>query len=511
MDKFLQKGNSRVFINTKRGTCGVPYEYHANMKLAGIDKSYGDSTPQYQPSDTKLNEFVEIASIRGTESRWSSSLSGRIPATYKSVLKRMAEAKCSFDAQVHFGTCANPSSFTNYDSVIILENILISNYSTDDLVALTPDERGLIQETVTITAENIYDVYDTELSEIGSTVSSLGMVVAMTKGNYSECEDCNEPCQSYFGLILPMTCSVGGNNITIIYSLDDGATWGTFVLTAAALVCSNKLETYNISSDGTYLYITFDETPSDGGMIYVVPIYDVINNSFGTAVKYDLENAISVYSQYLSNKSLWIAGTLGNIFQVNLTTYSVTMRSNNELYPNVWYSIDGLDDENIIVGGETGRVLVKINDSSFRLVPIVVTGMGAITADIYNVVMKTKKDWMVATTGGDLFCTSNAGKTWSLVAKFNACIAQIEFSTNNVGVLATKQPAKVYRTIDAGYSWQEVLDEYDAIQENAAFLGVVNCSPNRFYTFGINSLPLDDPCDVLEYTAGESGIIVINQ
>lgn len=507
LNTYLQRSNGRIFVNEKRGNPATPYKYHINMSMAGADKSFGDSTPIYAPKGNKLDEFEEVASIRGAPSRWSSSLKGRMPVAFKSILRKLAENKCAFDAQIHYGLCANPSSFHNYDSVLILENALISNYSTGELTALTPDERGLIEETISITAENIYPVFQTDLYETGENVTALGSIVAMTNGYYSNCDNCYTPCASYFGLRLPLEGSLAGNDITIIYSLDEGETWEETELPASASVLDNNIETYQIVSDGTFLYITFNEGGAEDGHLYIVPISEVIAGEIDSYIYQDLANTMTIYDTFLTETALWIVGTDGIVYKYDLALGTYSLQTNTTLFTNTWYDVHGLDDNNLLVGGATGRILSKVNGSSFKLNTLIYNSV-AVTANIYNVIMKSKEEWLAATSDGELYATVNAGKTWKLIYDFNACISEIAFSSNNVGYLVLKQPAKVYRTIDGGFSWQELTDSYDTVPENAGFMGVITCEPNSFFAYGIEEVTVPDPCENTDFNADAPGIII---
>jgi len=504
---YIQRSNGRIFINKKRGNSYTPYTYHTSMKIGTVDKNYGETTPIYAPKDDRLDEFVEVASIRGTESRWGSSFTGRIPTKYKSILRELSDNRCAFDAQIHYGLCTNPASFHNYESILILENALISQYTTTELTALTPDERGVLEETINITAENVYPVYQTELYENADEVTSLGAIVALTKGNYATCEDCLIPCASYFGIRIPQNCNLAGNNLTIIYTLDNGETWEETVLNCNASVCDNDIETYNIESDGTYLYLTFNEGSSTNGHLYIVPISEVIEGTITSYIYNELLDSLTIYDTALTEKSLWIVGTNGIIYKLDRALMTYSLQSNTTLFTNTWYDVSAYDDNNILVAGATGRLLVRTNGSSFRLITLTIDG-DPVTDNLYNVLMKSKTEWLVATSTGELYCTMNSGKSWKLIYDFNSCITNIVFSSNNVGYLATKQPARVYRTIDGGFSWQELPDSYDIILDTAAFLGVDSCEPNSFYAYGIESATIPDPCENTSFSEDQVGIIV---
>lgn len=506
---LASRGNARAFIAKVRGSCGSGYEYYNCIRMAGLDKSFGDITPIYCPDETLLDNFVEVASVRGADGRWSSSLTGRMPSRSTSTLRTLAETKCKFDLQVHFGSCTNPTIFNTYDKVIVLEGVLISNYSTTELTAVSPDERGIIEETVTISAAKAYEVYSTELIQTADTIDQNGSFPAITEGKYTDCDDCGN-CQTYFGLQLPLVCNVVGNSLEIFWTLDSGETWDTTTLPCTAFTCTNPIETYQIESDGFNLYITFNEGAGNNGHLYIVPISEVIAGTISSSSFNNLGNTLTIYDTHLTSTSLWIAGTNGIVYKYNKSNNTYSLQTNTTLFTNTWHDLDAIDDNNVLVGGASGLLLAKVNGSGFILKPIVYN-LVTITDRITIVRMNSAKEWLVGTVTGELYCTTNGGSTWSLVQDFGGCIAAFKMVTANIGYLVTKDPARVFRTLDAGNTFAEIPDTYGLIGATTYFTDVVGCQhdPNKFFVTGrITGQALGASCWQTTFVNNETGIIL---
>src|SRR5688572_26502170 len=99
--RFVLTSDARVFIAPRGIGCGRRYDYHNCMKMTGVSKSFGESEPVYCPDPTRSGQFIEVATIQGTEDRWSGSLSGPKPLGVRSVLEYLSKQRCEFDAQVH--------------------------------------------------------------------------------------------------------------------------------------------------------------------------------------------------------------------------------------------------------------------------------------------------------------------------------------------------------------------------------------------------------------------------
>lgn len=505
--------DSRVFIAPKRASCANPYQYHNCMRAEGLDKSFGDITPIYCPHPTKAGQFVEIAAIEGGEGRWTSSLVGRLPIDYQSILAQLAVARCPFDAQIHFGKCVDPSDFNSYSMAWVLENVSITSYNVGTLGALGPDERGTIDETIAVSAENAYQIFKTYPYEFGTELTNLGPVVAMTYGNKFSCDaSCQAPCQDFYGIKLPAT-PLGSLDIYIIYTNDGGLTWNQTVLPCSAAYASSVLASYNISSDGTNLYVTLNEV---GGLghLYVVPI-DQVENGAITSTFFTLSSGFSVntWASVVLDNQLWMANS-GSISVFDRSTFTVSIVMPSTVLAAQIYAIDGIDSDNVLAGGQNGGLVVRQNGGNFKVVNFQVGGV-AITAHIRAVKMKTQLEWLVGTDEGTLYCTTNGGKTFTLIADFNGCIVDMDFPTNSVGYAITRNPSEIWRTIDGGATWVKVEDKFDQLPVGTEFHEVAVCSenPNTFIIAGrIPNTSVASPCDInLLYAEGNTGTILVGR
>jgi len=122
-------GQGRVFINVDGEGCGKTYTYYNCMKVDGLDKSLGDITSIYCPDPNQYDTFIEVESIKGTDSRFTSTLSGKWPIDSQSPLEELLNQGCPFSLQVHYGRCTRPDSFTEFESALIITDSFITKGS----------------------------------------------------------------------------------------------------------------------------------------------------------------------------------------------------------------------------------------------------------------------------------------------------------------------------------------------------------------------------------------------
>lgn len=496
--RFVRNDISRIFVNTNPNE---EYDYHNCMRVDGLSKTFADIETVYCPHPTIAKAFIEAAEIEtGGDSRWSTSLIGRMPLYDKSVLYDLAVNKKSFDLQVHFGECYDVSDFNSFDMAIILENARINSYDTDPLGSLQSDEVAMVNETVALTASAVHYVYTPILSSVGEEVSATGGIVDLISSTNNFCRG-NET-QILFGLKLPSNGV--GNDIYIVYSEDNGVSWQEVLLDCTATLSVSPLTSYNIASDGINLYITLNQAAGNGHL-YVVKIDSVLNGATGVPLVSSLDNVNSIYATKSFGKILVTVGQSGIVNLVNtssLVYYEIPNSGGYNLY-----AIDGESIHDFVVAGDNGLLMVYSSGSGFRTIPIVVGG-DTIT-DIITTVVVNGDNWVIGTDAGQIITTVNAGKTWVLREVFTGCITDIKFFSSIIGFTLLKS-GEVYRTVDSGVTWVLMEDTLNQVPVNVESFGLVVQDANTFYAYGrIPGDVIANPCDPLnQFEVGDTGWII---
>lgn len=504
--------DSRVFIAPTGAASVKTYEYHSCMRLDGLSKSYGEATPVYCPDPKHAGKFEEIATIEGADTRWTSSLIGRLPIDYQSILSKLASARCSFDVQVHFGKCVDPSNFNTFSMAWVFENVQISSYDLGALGALSPDERATIDETVAFSAQSAYQLFQNYPYQYGQEVTSTGSIAALTYSPNQECEgDCLETCANFYGIKLPATPLVS-QDVYITHTHDGGLTWEETLLPCSATYATAPYTSYNIVSDGFNLYVVLNEV-GGGGHLYVVPTEQVDANAI-TTTYYSALADTTIYAIKLIEDTLWLAGFGGKIWSFNRNTLILTTVLNATLTTSTFYAMDAVDNNTILAGGALGDLVLRRNGGSFQAVDLQVATV-PVTNSITAIVMKSETEWIIGTDAGKLYSTIDGGVTFTLLSSFVSCISKINFSTKSAGYLVLKDPAQIWRTYDGGATWNRVDDKYAQLPINAELFGIEVCEtdPNTFIAYGrVPNATVVNPCSpTLLYTTGDVGAILVGK
>lgn len=502
LNKLARNDISRIFIAPNKSTPLAEYDYYNCMKIDGLDKALPGITVAQCPHPTQAKKFITVAEIEsGEDSRWSTSLTGRMPLDQKSILFDLVKNRRSFDLQIHLGECIDVSDFNAFTLAIILENVQIDNYSTDPIVALESGEVALINEVASITAGNVEYIYTPTLNEVGEEVSTNGAIVDMT---ISPADDCSLTTKTIlFGLKIPS--SAVGNDIYIIYSEDNGTTWKEVLLDCAATLAASILTSYNITASADRLFITLNES-SGNGHLYIVKIADVLSGSDGSPIISSLDNVNAIYDQFLFSNTLVTVGAAGVINSINgnSLTYTTLPHSNSvDLY-----TIHGLSEKQFLVGGANGTLMLYDKDSGFRTIAIS-TNNTTVTDKITKVFMLDENIWFVGTDAGKLLATVNGGTVWYLKESFSGCINGITFLNSIVGFITLKT-GEIYRTVDSGATWVEIDDYYNQLPTNAEAADIIAIDANTVFSFGrVPNGSVPNPCDPLNtFITGDVGWIL---
>ncbi|NPU89982.1 MAG: hypothetical protein HPY87_08920 [Fervidobacterium sp.] len=445
--KPLNSAYSRVFlVRGKTRPDHVP-TYAPHLKMAGLSQGFGDVTVIEVPDPNNYGKFIQADSVRGASERATTSLSGRYPSSIKSDLREMAADGCQHDVQLHIGSCTDPSAFNVFTKAIVLEDVVVTNYSTDDLGALESGEQNPVNETVDLSIGKMYEVTPLSLSAKALDVV-VNEVLAGCVSDVASCGDCNtesDGCQKIF----VVTKYTGGSPATlpdIVFSLDKGITW-----------YAHDIETL-ISKD-----------PSDvagiGDYIVVVSSDD---SAMHIALKTDFESMIDpsftrVTSGFVGGpnaiaslgRKAFIVGDNGYIYFTDDPSSGVTVLSNGDVVSSNLICVDAIDEYTALAGGQNGALVYTTNQTNWSETISRPVGIGV---TINAVKMINDNTWFVGCSNGKLYYTVNGGESWTekvLPGTAPTSINAIEFSTRSIGYVSAivSSHARIYRTFDGGQSW----------------------------------------------------------
>lgn len=167
MARLRRRKNSNVVINNQtrlflkraqKNCCCSDYTYHSCISIGDLSKNKAERQKIYCPSPTLYNEFEVIAELTNNESSGSGSFSTNY-SLGNSVLESLYAEGCLFDAQIHIGRCSDPSDFAQFEQLIMLQGVEVTNYNLSNLFAKEASEEGVVTESVDFNFETMYSYF----------------------------------------------------------------------------------------------------------------------------------------------------------------------------------------------------------------------------------------------------------------------------------------------------------------------------------------------------------------
>lgn len=477
---------SRVFIIPGRARPDHVPEYASSLKMSGLTQGQGDITPIEIPDPSSYGKFLKVASIRGQRENATTSLSGRYAMAVKSKIFELSNSGCAIDVQLHIGECTDPSDFDAFSKMIVLEDVTLTSYSTDDLGALGSDENAVVNETVELSSSNVYEILPLSVgtkadSIITNEITDIAIV------DSASCGSCgNESDGTY--KIFAVTVAAGGSPGTppdILHTIDKGMNWYAndinSMLTAQSACGVAGVGDYIVAISAARYGMSYAPISEfDGGV--TAPLFTEITTGFTSG-----KAPAAIWS---NGRKAFIVASGGYIYYVDNVVDGVTAVDTGSATVNDLLAVHAYSEDFAVAVGRNGAVVYTRDRYNWTASPSVPVGAAI---NLTTVWMRDEDEWIVGTSDGRLFHTINAGVSWtqkSLPGTTPAEINKIRFANKTIGYCSAKLATprgRVYRTFDGGYSWTVIPEKIGTMPLSDKF-GALTCAvgdPNFFVTAGL--------------------------
>lgn len=472
---IAKTANTRVFLIEGGARPDHTPSYESCLRMMGVTQGFGDIERIECPDPQNYGKFVEVGSIRGATERPTTSLEGRYALDLQSTLLRLARQGCSFDVQLHLGACQNPSSFNDFDKILILEGAYPTNYSTEDLGALASGDNTSINETTDISAAEVYEAVPLSYASRAGTILTNEVLDIVLCDNIS-CGDCTSE-SSGCERIYAITKAEGGSPGTspdIVYSIDGGITWYAHDIEEL----TSAQDPSAIDCLGEYIVIVSNAA---GSLVYA------LKSEFDGTTDPDFTETTTGFVAGGEPNDIWSDGTYafivgdgGYIYGTDDATSGVSVLDAGVATVDDLYAVHGLSSVFAVAVGENGTVLKTEDGSTWATVNKPV----GVAIDLNTVWVKSKNVWFVGASNGNLYYTLDGGTTWTAKAftgSGSGEVLDIVFSTNSVGRMAVKTAAtkgRIFSTFDGGNSWKLAPEKSGTLPVSDQINALAYCTSN---------------------------------
>jgi len=465
-----QTGLFRVYLIEDRAGPDNEPSYESCMMLGGPDVPFGDEEAIKVPDPGRYDTFIEIGSVKGASDRVSSSLTGLYALDLASEILRLGRKGCAVDVQVHGGECTDPRIFNEFVKAIILEDVKIGSWSTDDLGALSDDDRAQIQESGDITARELYEVLQLTLQERAPDVvqNVVVDVVFCDVPSCGECENPSDGCNRAYALQGQLLGSPGSAP-DVLYTTDGTLTWAsdevnslTSAETADALAC-------------VVGYVTVVSNASES--LHYKDQDDIDDGTAGGWIE-----STTGFVAAKGPNDIWSLGHAAFIVGDGGYTYYCTDPSNgvSTLDEGVattenLNAVHAIDDKHAVAVGENDTIVYTTNRYTWNTATA--TGNGGSLSAVW---MVSEEVWWVLAADGMLYYSEDQGQTWtekSLPGNVDTGY-DLAFGTDSVAYVCGSYDSdpRAWRSYNGGYSWKALPEGISSLPTGNSYRALAACA-----------------------------------
>ncbi len=492
------RGYTRVWIIPGRARADHEPEFQCCARLMSAEQSFGDVTLFKCPHPSIPGRFITVGKIRAGESPATSTIESKHALDIRSRMLQLAKIGCPMDVQLHYGDCEDLSQFNDFKKVLVFEDVDITSWTTDDLGALEDGDESPIMESAPISALTLYDYTPLSFSEEAADVVTNQVIDVVICDDIScgGCADESEGCEKIYALTL----AAGGSPGTppdVVFSLDGGNTW-----------YAHDIDTLGAAEDpsalacvGIYLVVVANST-NRLHYTLLADVTDVDDPAF-TEVAAGFVAGGEPNDIWSVGTKAWIVGDFGYVYVVTDPTGGVVVQDAGEATISQLNAVHALNANFAVAVGNDGAVIVAENGVNWAITPTNPVGPGT---DLTSVWVKSKTEWWVTTSAGDLFFTLNGGETWTQQAFLGdgAGVAEaIVFASDSIAYLSHTTAAPLGRLLasfNGGWEWVVLPQQPGLMPDNDEFTAIAACQVDPKLLVGVG---LDGD--------GADGIIVVGQ
>lgn len=489
--------HTRVFLIEGRAAPNHSPLYMACARAGSPDQAFGDITTIQCPHPNNFGQFRKIGQIQGEIGDPTMDVVGHYAADLASTMLRLAKKRCPLDVQVHFGACTNPSTFADFQKILVIEDAYVTNWSTDELGTLDSAGGAAIDETAPIQGSDMYEILPLSFAERGESIitNEVVDVVICDQVSCGDCETESDGCEHIYAI----TKAAGGSPSTaadIVFTVD-GSTW--YADDVDSLGAAE--EPTGIGCLGSYIVVISNDSAS---LHYAL-------KSEVDDVDYD-ETWTEVTTGFVAGGEpndcwkpwdggvLFICGDGGYVYYSSDPVTGVTVLDAGSATTVTLNAIHARDDDHAVAVGNDGVVIYTTTQSSWTAAAGNPVGVGINCTCVW---MKSNTEWWVGMSNGTLYYTLNSGTDWTLVADYGSSVCDIQFPTDTVGYLSsyTSTPrAQIRRSYNGGNTWKLLPEGSATVPAADQFNALASCPDDVNFIVAVGLA--DD---------GSDGIIVVGQ
>lgn len=460
-------------------------QYHGNWKAGAVSWNHGDLTIIREPDPASYGRFIRVGRFRGEPKDPEVPIMARYDYQ-RSALMDASRGECEHALHIHMGQCENPQDFARgWEKILLLEGAAVTNYTTEALGALGPNENAVVNEDTVFVGTDLYEVNRLQVATI-TPAAVTREITAVSVCDNPQCGTCgisSDGCQTVYALEGAITASPGLVP-RLYYSKDGGNTWAFSSITTLA---ANQQGSDVRCMGGVTVVISADDGAihwcNTSDLLAGVASWTRVTTGFVTA-----HNPLAMWT--LGATETWIVGRGGYIYFTDDPTQGVTVNNAGAATAQDLNDVHFSDSLHGLAVGANNAVVYTTNAGGSWSAPT-----GPNVAIVLNTCwIRNQNEWLAGDATGKLWYTIDGGNTWTqkhFAGDGVGQVRRVRFSTPSVGWMAhsTATPTgRLLRTLDGGFSWYVLPEGSGSIPANQYIKALGTCAdPNVLFGGGLAS------------------------
>lgn len=421
---------------------GTKYYYLNCAGLAGFDRSDGDITLLYCKDEGRSGKFKVRGSVQGDPSPVTTSMTIPLGKTSNYVFG----LKCKFNLQTRYTDCDRPDDHLLWQKIVHFRGARVTQRSSDALVARNGGEDGEVMTTISLSAEDVYEINKVDVNRTTDITESAALndvAFDTTERCDGSCGPAQAACDTGFAVADAHTYPATAN---VHITTDGGGSWD-----------ATATDPFGVSENiSSVAYVGDRVIVARGTTDASNPAEIAYSDDSGTT--WTTVNVGSVNGQYilrlfwLANPYLWAITDDGYVYFSDDAGLSWTAQEEGVSTTQQLNDIDFASPKvGFIVGNSNAMLKTEDGGEAWTAVTGPAGGTNLNTVEVIDA-----DTIFVGTAGGELYKSDDGGDTWTELAFADSGTGQVrdvEFFDDSVGYMlwnSSGPVGKVYRTIDGG-------------------------------------------------------------
>lgn len=473
-------GNSRLFIIEGEAAPDHEPEYQVCAHIASVEKSFGESERIEAQSPDQYRKFDVIGEILGAEEDATSQIVSKYALDIVSELYRLGRIGCPADVQAHFGECEDPLDFDSFQKALVMEYVRLTNWSTDDLGTQASGDQAAINEMSDIQIRHLYELVRISLAERGKDVvtNPLNDVIGCNRVTCGACDEYNDGCQNFYA-VGDSSPGSPGTAPDLVYTQDGGDTIyaeDINTLTSAdnadGVACLKDWVIVISNSANAIEYEDVDDIGTAGG-------WEETTTGFVAGGEPNDIWSVGTYA--------FICGDGGYVYGLDNPVTGVEVLDAGVATTEDLNAVKALNKKFAVAVGDNGAIVYTTNRTGWQSIALTLSDGSVITENLTAVALRSKTDWIVGTSSGNMYYTKDGGVEWTLITNVPVTLSDVNdivYATNSelfaAVTLASDSSGAILRSYNGGYSWIVLPENPGNIPVNTGIEALATCNDPNF-------------------------------